>query len=102
MDPHAYFALLKVDLFFPEAGSLKAKRAHLNRIKSWLREREGAAVSEVGHRDTWQRSTLAVALTGDSEHRCTDAVDAVARRLAEWDPVIAHRVLSWADTEAIG
>lgn len=102
MHTHAYFALLKVDLFFPDAGSLKAKRAHLNRIKAWLREREGAAVSEVDHLDTWQRSTLAVAITGDSEHRCANAVDAVARRLAEWDPVVAHRVLSWADTEAIG
>ena len=99
---HAYFALLQVDLHFPEAGSLKAKRAHLNRIKAWLREREGAAVSEVGHHDTWQRSTLAVALTSDSEHRCSDAADQVARRLAQWDPVVERRVLSWTDTEAIG
>ena len=98
----AYFALLQVDLHFGDVGSLKGKRAQLNRIKAWLREREGAAVSEVAHQDTWQRSTLAVALTGDSEHRCMDAADAVARRLAEWDPVVERRVLSWADTEAIG
>ena len=98
----AYFALLKVDLHFPEAGSLKAKRAHLNRIKAWLREREGAAVSEVGHRDTWQRSTLAVALTADSAHRCSDAADGVFRRLAQWDPSVEHRIFSWADTESLG
>jgi uncharacterized protein YlxP (DUF503 family) len=97
----AYFALLQVDLHFPEAGSLKAKRAQLNRIKAWLREREGAAVSEVSYQDTWQRSRLAVAVTGDTEHRCADAADHVARRLSEWDPVIERRVLSWSDTEAI-
>jgi uncharacterized protein len=97
----AYFALLRVELHFPDAGSLKGKRAQLNRIKAWLREREGAAVSEVAHRDTWQRSTLAVALTADTHARCADAADGIARRLAQWDPVVERRVLSWADTDAI-
>ena len=98
----AYFALLRVDLHFPDAGSLKGKRAELNRIKAWLREREGAAVSEVDHKDVWQRSTLAVAVTSDSFARCADAADLVARRLSQWDPVVERRIFSWADSEAIG
>ena len=98
----AFYALLRVELHFPDSGSLKAKRAHLNRIKAWLHERLGATVSEVDHQDTWQRSTLAVALTAGTEARCLDAVDEVARMLSEWDPVIERRVVSWADTEAIG
>jgi uncharacterized protein len=89
-------------LHFPHAGSLKGKRAHLNRIKAWLRERLGAAVSEVGHQETWQRATLAVAIAAGSEGRCHAAVEEVRRTLAEWDPVVEGRVLSWADTEAIG
>jgi len=99
---HAYFALLRVELFFPESGSLKAKRAHLNRIKAWLRERHGAAVSEVDHHDAWQRATLAVAITSGGEARCLDAADEVSRALSQWDPAIERRILSWADTEAIG
>ena len=55
----AYVALLLIHLHFPEAGSLKAKRAGLNRVKAHLRERAGASVAEVAHHDTWQRSTRA-------------------------------------------
>ena len=45
-------------------GSLKGKRAELNRVKALLRERLGASVAEVAHQDSWQRSTLAVARRG--------------------------------------
>ena len=55
----AFVVLLKVHLFFPESGSLKAKRAELNSVKAHLRERMGASVAEVGHQDSWQRSTHA-------------------------------------------
>ena len=60
-DEPAFVVLMRVHLHFPESGSLKAKRAELNRVKAHLRERMGASVAEVGHQDTWQRSTLAVA-----------------------------------------
>ena len=41
----AFVVLLQVHLFFPESGSLKAKRAELNSVKAHLRQRmrvEGA------------------------------------------------------------
>ena len=73
--------VLQVHLHFPESGSLKAKRAELNRVKALLRQRLGASVAEVEHQDTWQRSTLAVALAGGSPSRCEAAADAVERAL---------------------
>ncbi len=96
----AFVCLLRVHLHFPESGSLKAKRAELNRVKALLRERAGATVAEVGHQDTWQRSTLAVALTGDSAGRCEQAADAVSRLLDARCPqgVRVERVVaSWSD-----
>ena len=39
----------------------------------------GASVAEVDHQDTWQRSTLAVALAGGSPARCEGAADDVGR-----------------------
>ena len=57
---------MRVHLFFPEAGSLKGKRAELNRVKALLRERLHTSVAEVGHQDSWQRSTLAVAIAARS------------------------------------
>jgi uncharacterized protein YlxP (DUF503 family) len=101
----AFVVLLKVHLFFPESGSLKAKRAELNRVKAHLRERMGASVAEVGHQDSWQRSTLAVAFAAGSAGRCDEAADAVQRSLDARFPQgvrVERRLASWTDWEALG
>ena len=72
---------MQVHLFFPDSGSLKAKRAELNSVKAHLRQRMGASVAEVAHQDSWQRATLAVALSGGSVARCDAAADAIERAL---------------------
>jgi hypothetical protein len=56
-----YVGILSVELHFPEAGSLKAKRSHVKSAKAQLQHRFGAAVAEVDHHDLWQRSRLTVA-----------------------------------------
>ena len=98
MGEPAFVVLMRVHLHFPEAGSLKAKRAELNRVKAHLRERMGASVAEVAHQDTWQRSTLAVAFAEASPGRCVDAADRVRRMLDARFPDgvrVEHRVGSW-------
>ena len=100
-----FVVLLRVHLFFPESGSLKSKRAELNSVKSHLRRRMGATVAEVGHQESWQRSTLAVALTGGSPGRCDDAADAICRALDARFPQgvrVERRLASWSDLEALG
>ena len=82
----AYVALLLIHLHFPEAGSLKAKRKDLASVKAQLQGRMGVAVSEVGHQDLWQRTTLAAAMTGGSVHVLEGAVDRVERFLLERFP----------------
>ncbi len=105
-DPdRAFVVLLKVHLFFPESGSLKAKRAELNRVKGYLRDRMHASVAEVGHQDSWQRSTLAVALAGGSPASCDEAADAIFRALDARFPQgvrVERRLASWSDLEALG
>jgi uncharacterized protein len=100
----AFVVLMRVHLHFPDVGSLKGKRAELNRVKAHLRERCGATVAEVAHQDTWQRSTLAVAITGGSPGRCADAADAVCRLLDGRFPDgvrVERRVASWDDLESL-
>ena len=102
MDEPAFVCLLRVHLHFPDSGSLKAKRAELNRVKALLRDRVGAAVAEVAHQDTWQRSTLAVALTAGSLGRAEEAADAVGRLLDARLPQgvrVERRVASWSDLD---
>ncbi len=77
----AFVALLRIELHFPEAGSLKAKRKDLASIKAQLQTRLGAAVSEVDHQDLWQRATLAAAVVGGSQGAVEQAADRVERFL---------------------
>jgi len=88
--------VLVIDLHFPDAGSLKGKRKELASIKAQLHRRLGAAVSEVGHQNTWQRSTLAAALTGGSIGVLNAAADNVERWLeARWpDGVRVERIVA--------
>ena len=86
MAEDAYVALLLVHLHFPDAGSLKAKRKDLSSVKAQLHGRMGVTVTEVGHQDLWQRSTLAAALTGGSIGLLDSATDRVERFLLERFP----------------
>ena len=100
-----FVVLLQVHLFFPDSGSLKAKRAELNSVKAHLRQRMGASVAEVGHQDSWQRSTLAVAYAAGSPGRCDEAADAIVRALDARFPQgvrIERRLASWDDLDALG
>jgi uncharacterized protein YlxP (DUF503 family) len=104
-DERAFVVLMRVHLHFPDAGSLKAKRAELNRVKALLRQRLGAAVCEVGHQDSWQRSTLAVAVTAGSAAGGEAAADTIQRALDGRFPQgvrVERRLASWRDLEAIG
>ncbi len=101
----SFVVLLQVHLHFPDSGSLKAKRAELNSVKAHLRQRMGASVAEVDHQDSWQRSTLAVALAGGSPARCDEAADAIARALDARFPQgvrVERRLASWSDLDALG
>ena len=100
----AFVVLMRVHLHFPDVASLKGKRAELNRVKAHLRDRCGASVAEVAHHDAWQRSTLAVAVSGGSPARCQDAADAVCRMLDSRFPAgvrVERRLASWNDLESI-
>jgi uncharacterized protein len=85
MSASGFVAVLVIDLHFPDAGSLKSKRKELSSIKAQLHGRLGAAVAEVDHQDTWQRSTLTAALTGGSLATLSAAADRLERWLdARW------------------
>jgi uncharacterized protein len=103
-EERAFVVLMRVHLHFPEAESLKGKRAELNRTKALLRQRLNAAVSEVGHQDSWQRSTLAVAVTAGSAGGCEAAADTIQRALDGRFPAgvrVERRLASWSDLESL-
>jgi uncharacterized protein len=81
MSGGGFVAVLVVDLHFPEAESLKAKRKDLSSIKAQLHTRFGAAVAETAHQDQWQRSTLVASLSGGSLPVLCEVADNVQRWL---------------------
>ena len=96
MAASGFVALLVIDLHFPEAESLKAKRRELSSIKAQLHTRLGAAVSEVDHQDLWQRARLTAALTSGSLSTLSAAADGIERWLESRCPegVAVQRVIA--------
>jgi uncharacterized protein len=101
----AYVALLLIHLHFPDAGSLKARRKELSSVKAQLHTRLGVAISEVDGQDTWQRATLAGALTSGSLKELARVSDHVEEWLLDRFPqgVRVQRTLtSFEDAGGIG
>ena len=88
--PSGFVAILTVELHFPEAGSLKAKRRFVRSAKDNLRNRVGASVSEVDHHDLWQRATLVVACAARSAHDAEQLAETAERWLASGDWVLTR------------
>lgn len=88
-----YVGILTVELHFPEAGSLKGKRRHVQSAKAQLHERFGASVAEVDHHDLWQRAALTVSCVGREHRELGELLDAVERYLAsrEWELLRVER-----------
>lgn len=78
-----HFGVMRVDLHLPGAGSLKGKRALLNKAKAALRRDLECSVAEVGYQDSWQRAALGIAVAASSHtgvERVLDRVVAVIER----------------------
>jgi uncharacterized protein YlxP (DUF503 family) len=88
-----YVGILRVELHFPDSGSLKGKRRHLKSAKTHLHERFGASVAEVDHHDLWQRAALTVSCVSRGRRELEELLDAVERYLAsrEWELLRAER-----------
>ncbi|WP_036798903.1 MULTISPECIES: DUF503 domain-containing protein [Photobacterium] len=59
-----FITVLTVELVIPSAQSLKEKRREIQSLIQKIRHRFNASVAEVGYRDKWQRSVLAISLVG--------------------------------------
>ena len=88
-----FVGILSVELHFPEAGSLKAKRKYLQSAKAQLQNRFGASVAEVDHHDLWQRSRLTVACAAREHSEAARLLADAERFLAgqEYDLARAER-----------
>jgi len=83
-------ALLSVELFIPQAGSLKDKRMVVRR----LRDRLGAmnvAVAEVAHQDLWQRAGLGIVTIATDDAGAERVLTSVLREIERLAPDLVTR-----------
>ena len=90
-----FVGILTVELRFPEAHSLKEKRAFVRSAKAQLQNRCGASVAEVDHHDVWQRASLTVACVARQAGEAERLLDDAERWLngQAWDVARVERLL---------
>ena len=72
--------LCTMELFIPEAGSLKQKRSVLKSMLEGLRNKFNVSAAEVEHMDLWQRATVGVAVVSNSQ----TFADQVLNKVLDW------------------
>lgn len=72
-------AALRVEIHIPHSQSLKEKRAVLRPLVEGLRRMMSVSVSEVAHQDTWQRTTIGVAVVAPDGGRLDELIGRVQR-----------------------
>ena len=75
--------VMTIELHFPDANSLKAKRMIVNSVRDRLRRRFNVAVAETGYLELWQRAELAAVTVASSRPIVESQLDAVDRELDE-------------------
>ncbi len=69
--------LLTLEIFIPDARSLKDKRRVLRSLKDRLRGQFNVAVAELDHHDTWQRALVGVVTISPDQRHLEEALHKV-------------------------
>ena len=72
-------AAIRLEFRIPHCHSLKEKRRVLRPIVEHLRRRMELSVAEVDHQDSWQRTTLAVAVVAPQAGRLDEIIEGIRR-----------------------
>ena len=70
--------LLTLEIYIPDAQSLKDKRQVLRSLKDKLRGHFNVAVAELDHQDLWQRSVVGVFSISNDDRHLEESMRAVA------------------------
>lgn len=77
---------IRIGLHINDSQSLKSKRSVLRPLLARL-EKLRVSVAEIGHQDSWQQATIAVAVVAADAGRMGEVVETV-KRIAYSDPRI--------------
>ena len=92
---------MRLELRFPHAQSLKAKRSCLRPLLDGGRHRFPVAMAEVDHLDSWQRAAVGVSAVSRSATKVAELIDNVERfvwTLPDLEVLSAER--HWMETDS--
>ena len=69
-----------LEIFIPEATSLKGKRSVLKSMLEGIRNKFDVSAAEVEHMDLWQRATVGIACVSNSQ----PFTDQVLNKVVDW------------------
>ncbi len=98
MRPDACIGVYLAELHFPEARTLKDKRAPLSSLRDVLQSRFHASFSEVGLQDVWQRARVLVVLAASSLQQTRERLDQIDRYLHAREYEVSRVLLKTADS----
>jgi len=96
--PDACIGVYLAELRFPEARTLKDKRAPLSSLRDVARSRFRASFSEVGLQDVWQRARVLVVVATSSLQQARERLDDIDRHLNGQDYEVARVLLKTCDS----
>jgi uncharacterized protein YlxP (DUF503 family) len=82
--------LLSVELFLPDAQSLKDKRMVVRAVKDRLKK-FNVSVAEVEHQELWQRAGLGIVSISNGHELVDRALDAVLEEIERVQPGVVTR-----------
>ncbi len=97
MRSDACIGVYLAELHFPEARTLKEKRAPLSSLRDVLQSRFRASFSEVGLQDAWQRARVLVVIAASSLQQTRERLDEIDRYLHGREFEVARVLLKTAD-----
>ena len=78
-----HIGVLRVQLHFPDAQSLKDKRMVLKSLKERLKNKFNATVAEIGALDKWQLSVIAAVMVGNDNRLIDSALQKILAFIEE-------------------
>lgn len=98
MRSDACIGVYVAELHFPEARTLKDKRAPLASLRDVVQTRFRASFSEVGLQDAWQRARVLVVIASSSLQQARERLDDIDRYLHAHDYDVVRVLLKTADS----
>ncbi|MBI4744417.1 MAG: DUF503 domain-containing protein [Actinobacteria bacterium] len=91
----------EMELFLPEANSLKDKRQIVKSITSKIRNKFNVSVAEIDYNDLWQRALIGISCVSDSDYQARKILTTIEKTVESLNKatIISFRINTFSSYE---